>query len=212
MTEKLEELEELEELESHRKLPNPEAVGFLKGRVVDYDGGYKAMFELDGGVKIPCTLLGGQVAAKKRVAAQTQVWTVYPTIFDGALNLKVRTRAGVANKSKEGQFFINGRIKGNSEDRILVEIWSVERQRDYYVVVEGYLLAEVGQYWQLEAALEGSKLVLVDGKMLSAVFNRDDFVSMRTVKEKAVSLVAEPEAAADDHASSLEPLREPVVG
>lgn len=91
-----------------------------------------------------------------------------------------------------------------------LEIWSVERQREYQVILDGFLKAEIGQYWDLEAALEGNKLVLVDGQMLAPVFNREDFVSFRNRKELAASIV--PEVMAGDLASELECLLEPVVG
>lgn len=191
------------------KLPNPESIGFLKGRIVDFNGLFQGQFEVDGGVKIPCVLLGNTIKVNRMVAAGSQVWTVYPQVYQGSLSLKVRERASQKTLSKEGQFFIKGRIKKISERRIVLEIWSVERQREYQVILDGFLKAEVDQYWSLEAALEGDKLVLVDGQMLAAVFNREDFVSFRNRKELTVSIV--PEVVASDLASDLETLLEPVV-
>ena len=191
------------------KLPNPESIGFLKGRIVDFNGLFQGQFEVDGGVKIPCVLLGNTIKVNRMVAAGSQVWTVYPRVDQGSLSVKVRERASQKTLSKEGQFFIKGRIKKISERRIVLEIWSVERQREYQVILDGFLKAEVDQYWSLEAALEGDKLVLVDGQMLAAVFNREDFVSFRNRKELTVSIV--PEVVASDLASDLETLLEPVV-
>ena len=51
------------------------------------------------------------------------------------------------------------------------------------MILDGYLKAEVGQYWSFEAAIEGNKLVLVDGEMLAQVFNKDDFTSNQPKKE-----------------------------
>jgi hypothetical protein len=169
---------------TEEKLPNPAAFGYIKGRIVGYDEGFRGFLKVDSGVNIPCALFGGNAKASKKVSLGTQIWSVFPVAERGSLALKVKWVASDCNKEKEGQFFVRGRIRELSESQIFVDVWSVERQRDYLVILDGYLKAEVGQYWSFEAAIEGNKLVLVDGEMLAQVFNKDDFTSNQPKKEE----------------------------
>ena len=81
-------------------LPNPSAMGFLKGKLVDFDETSRGILELESGARIPCSVTGQIKAKIAKLRDRALIWTVYPTASKNGLALKIRSRGLSYNGTK----------------------------------------------------------------------------------------------------------------
>ncbi len=166
------------------KLPRPMARGYVRGRITDYTDSLRCSFQIEDGAKIGCVLISGKAKAKVLSESESQLWAVYPGTHENSLIFKVRGKAGSDKQECEGQFFVTGNIMKVKGERIFVDVWSVVEKRYFLVVVEGDITARRGQYWELECALAGDRLILVDGKKLADRLDPADYFAELARDEK----------------------------
>ncbi len=166
------------------KLPRPAARGYVRGRITDFSGSQRCSFQVERGAKICCLLLGGKAKAKSLSECESQLWAVYPGSHANNLIFKVRGKAQSDKHECEGQFLVTGNVMKVKGERIFIDVWSVVEKRYFLVVVEGNLSAKRGQYWELECALDGENLILVDGKKLADRLDPVDYFAAEQEQER----------------------------
>jgi hypothetical protein len=160
------------------ELPAPQAIGWVKGQVIDYDGNRQCKLILGDGSKIPCLLTGHPKFVKELVNGAPRVVTVYPGASQNKLFFKI-VRPAISKKI--GCFYITGTVKTISGGHILMLVWSERMKKGFPVIVHGFLKADRNEYWRIEAAVEDGELVLVDGVKLAdapAVKKREPIASL----------------------------------
>lgn len=174
------------------KLPFPRAIGSVTGSIKDFNPETRlGTFALSDGQEIPCSLrYKGNI--DELFQQQPLQYTGYPTTLkDGRLALKI---CGPAKQKREAEeFSIIGQIKHIGEDVVTVDVWSNQIQKNFRVILHGFLQANKGEYWKLTAVLENNRLELLDGEKIADSFNPNQLESKPiavTVMEQTQAITA----------------------
>lgn len=139
------------------------AEGFVTGKLNLDSTKESGEFVHESGTKYPCKVNPSLVDSPN--LKNNQLYKVYPySKKETGLNFYVQEE--VADEPGDVFDFV-AKIQSIGEGEFTVAVWSTENQRYFNTKISGYLQAKREQLWNLECELDGSELMLIDGKKLA---------------------------------------------